>query len=54
MNSVNLVGRLARDPELRYTPQGTGVCNFTIKEDAPSGAAPRGNDPPPEDDDVPF
>ena len=123
MNSVNLVGRLARDPELRYTPQGTGVCNFTIavdsgkdrdphwidvvawqqlgetcaqylrkgrqvavsgymqtrkyeakdgamrkvvevvasrvdflgsKDDAPAGGTPRGNDPPPEDDDVPF
>ena len=24
------------------------------KDDAPAGGAPRGNDPPPEDDDVPF
>lgn len=30
MNSVNLVGRLARDPELRYTKNGTAVCSFTL------------------------
>lgn len=30
MNSVNLVGRLARDPELRYTPNGTAVCSFVL------------------------
>jgi single-strand DNA-binding protein len=24
------IGRLTRDPELRYTPQGTAVCNFTL------------------------
>ena len=30
MNSVNLVGRLARDPELRYTSNGTAVCSFVL------------------------
>lgn len=30
MNSVNLVGRLARDPELRYTQSGTAVCSFVL------------------------
>lgn len=30
MNSVNLVGRLARDPELRYTHSGTAVCSFVL------------------------
>lgn len=30
MNNVNLVGRLARDPELRYTPNGVAVANFTL------------------------
>ena len=25
-----LVGNLGRDPELRYTPQGTPVCSFTL------------------------
>lgn len=30
MNSVNLIGRLARDPELRYTQNGTAVCSFVL------------------------
>lgn len=30
MNSVNLVGRLARDPELRYTQSGIAVCSFVL------------------------
>ena len=30
LNSVSLVGRLVRDPELRYTPQGAPVCEFTL------------------------
>lgn len=25
-----VVGHLGRDPEMRYTPTGTPVCNFTI------------------------
>lgn len=29
-NKVILVGNLGRDPELRYTPQGTPVCSFTL------------------------
>lgn len=29
-NKVILVGNLGRDPELRYTPQGTPVCNFSM------------------------
>ena len=27
-NKVILIGNLTRDPEVRYTPQGTSVCNF--------------------------
>lgn len=30
MNRVVLVGRLVRDPDLRYTPNGIAVANFTI------------------------
>ena len=30
LNSVALVGRLVRDPELKYTPQGAPVCEFTL------------------------
>ncbi len=30
INKVILVGRLGRDPEVRYTPDGTAVANFTI------------------------
>lgn len=29
-NRVILIGNLTRDPEVRYTPQGTSVCNFGI------------------------
>ncbi len=29
-NKIIVVGNLGRDPELRYTPQGTPVCNFTV------------------------
>jgi len=30
VNSVILGGNLTRDPEVRYTPQGTAVANFSI------------------------
>lgn len=29
-NKITLVGNLGRDPELRYTPQGTPVCTFSM------------------------
>lgn len=29
-NKITIVGNLGRDPELRYTPQGSAVCNFSI------------------------
>jgi single-strand DNA-binding protein len=30
VNKVILVGHLGKDPEVRYTPDGRGVCNFTM------------------------
>ena len=35
MNSVVLIGRLTRDPELSYTPSQTAVCHFSIAVDRP-------------------
>lgn len=29
-NKIIIVGNLGRDPEMRYTPQGTPVCTFSI------------------------
>jgi single-strand DNA-binding protein len=29
-NSVTVSGNLTRDPELRYTPSGASVCNFSL------------------------
>ena len=33
MNSVNLTGRLTRDPEIRYTDGGTSIARFSIAVD---------------------
>ena len=30
INKVLLIGRLGQDPELKYTPSGTPVCNFSL------------------------
>lgn len=35
INRVILVGRLTRDPDLRYTPSGVAVCNFTLAVNRP-------------------
>lgn len=29
-NKLIIVGYLGRDPELRYTPQGTAICKFSV------------------------
>lgn len=29
-NRITIVGYLGRDPELRYTPQGVPVCDFSV------------------------
>ena len=33
INRVVLVGRLTRDPDLRYTNSGTSVASFTVAVD---------------------
>jgi single-strand DNA-binding protein len=35
MNHITLIGRLTRDPELRYTPNGVAVTNFDLAVDRP-------------------
>lgn len=35
LNRVILIGRLTRDPELRYTTGGIAVANFTLAVDRP-------------------
>ncbi|ALA55038.1 single-stranded DNA-binding protein [Shouchella clausii] len=35
LNRVVLVGRLTRDPEMRYTPNGVAVANFTLAVNRP-------------------
>ena|SRR5437016_479011 len=34
-NRIILIGRLTRDPELRYVPSGAPVANFTLAVDRP-------------------
>ncbi len=35
MNKVFIMGHLARDPEMRYTPNGTAVTTFTLAVNRP-------------------
>lgn len=35
MNHVSLIGRLTRDPEMRYTTNGTPVTSFTLAVNRP-------------------
>ncbi|GBF32492.1 single-stranded DNA-binding protein [Desulfocucumis palustris] len=36
-NRIILIGRLTREPELRYTPSGTPVAKFTLAVDRRAG-----------------
>jgi len=33
LNKVLLIGRLGKDPEMRYTPDGAGVASFSVATD---------------------
>ncbi|MFS8215591.1 single-stranded DNA-binding protein [Paenibacillus polymyxa] len=35
LNRVILIGRLTKEPELRYTPSGVATCSFTLAVDRP-------------------
>ena len=43
VNKVILIGNLGAKPELRYTPQGTPVCNFNIATSEWAGKDESGN-----------
>ena len=30
LNKVQLIGHLGKDPETRFTAQGTGICSFSV------------------------
>ena len=42
-NKTILVGNLVRDPELKYTPSGMAICEFTLAVN--DGFAKEGKDP---------
>ena len=46
LNHITLMGRMTHDPELRYTPQNTPVCTFSLaveRDYQPGGAEKRGS-----------
>ena len=38
LNRIILIGRLTKDPEMRYTPAGVAVTQFTLAVDRPVAA----------------
>ncbi len=42
LNRVILIGRLTKDPELRYTPAGVAVTQFTLAVDRPFTSSGQG------------
>lgn len=30
LNKIQIIGRMGRDPEVRYMPNGDAVCNFSV------------------------
>jgi single-strand DNA-binding protein len=33
LNKIQLIGRLGKDPEIRFTPKGSKVCTFSVAVD---------------------
>ena len=50
MNKIILIGNLTRDPELRTTPSGYTVCDFTIAVNNRSGRRQQDGAQPQQDD----
>ncbi len=44
LNKVVLIGRLTKDPELRYTPAGVAVTTFTLAVDRPKSGEDKETD----------
>lgn len=42
VNKVLLIGNLTRDPEVRFTPQGSAVCSFSIATNRDIGTSDSG------------
>lgn len=53
LNRSILIGRLTKDPELRYTPAGVAVCQFTLAVDRPFSSS-NGNEREREADFIPI
>ena len=43
MNKITIIGHLGRDPEMRYTPQGTAVTDFSVATSRSLHGRHRGN-----------
>lgn len=54
LNRVILIGRLTRDPELRYTPAGVAVTQFTLAVDRPFSSGGQGGEREREADFIPI
>ena len=45
LNHIDILGRLTKDPELRYTTSNVPVCSFTVAVDRDFGADESGKKP---------
>lgn len=54
LNRVILIGRLTRDPEMRYTPAGVAVTQFTLAVDRPFSSTGQGGEREREADFIPI
>ncbi|MBM7567935.1 single-stranded DNA-binding protein [Paenibacillus sacheonensis] len=54
LNRVILIGRLTRDPEMRYTPAGVAVTQFTLAVDRPFSSGGQGGEREREADFIPI